>query len=94
MFGTNADTTTTKANGVIHVGILYVAMVKYGFVLYVRTASMPTSRKNQTLAPMTPTLEWKTNFEERTYSAAGKVEKAVDGNANAWVSRRHIYMAR
>lgn len=66
VFGTSADTTTTNAKGVIHVGMLYVAMVKYGFVLYVRTASMPTSRKNHTLAPITPLLECSMNFEDRT----------------------------
>lgn len=33
VFDTSADVTATKTNGMIHVGILYVAMVKYGFVL-------------------------------------------------------------
>lgn len=66
MFGTSADTTTTNAKGVIQVGMLYVAIVKCGFVLYVRTASMPTNKKNQTLAPMTPVLEWRANLDEKT----------------------------
>lgn len=53
VFGTSAELTTTSAKGAIHVGILYVAIAKYGFFLYIRTDSIPTSRKNHTLAPIT-----------------------------------------
>lgn len=43
--GTRALTTTTMTKGDIHVGILCVPMTRYGFVLYVRIASTPSSRK-------------------------------------------------
>lgn len=66
VLGISADVITTNARGVIHVGMLYVAIVKYGFVLFVRMASSPTNRKNQTLAPKTAVLEWRMNFEDRT----------------------------
>lgn len=47
--GTSAAMQSSKASGDVQVGMLYVAMTKYGLVLYVRIASAPNSRKAQIL---------------------------------------------
>lgn len=49
--GTSACTTKTMMSGVIHVGMLYVAMTRCGFVLYVRMPSMPRRKNTHMLGP-------------------------------------------
>jgi hypothetical protein len=51
VFGTSTEITTASMSGVVHVGILYVAMVRLGLVLYVFIASTPRRRNTHMLVP-------------------------------------------
>lgn len=49
VFGTRIETNNTNTSGVIHVGILTSPSIKWGFVLYVFTASIASSVNTHTL---------------------------------------------